>query len=132
MKFKTLLNLNVVLAVASGFACLFIPVQILANYGVTLIPFELIIYQLWGATLIGFGLFIRTLRNTKVLKMQMVIVLSLFFANGLCCFFSIHGQFAGANIFGWSTVALYSLLMLSYAIFVFANIRNTNKLSSVV
>jgi hypothetical protein len=43
--------------------------------------------------------------------------LSLFITNGISCVMAIRGQYAGANDFGWSTVALYSSLALVFGAF---------------
>ena len=50
--------------------------------------------------------------------LQKKFALALFITNGLSCVMAVRGQFAGANTFGWSTVALYFLLALGFGAFV--------------
>ena len=45
MKFKTLLTINAVLAIASGIACVLVPDELLSNYEVSLSRMGLVIYQ---------------------------------------------------------------------------------------
>ena len=66
MKFKALLTVNSILAFASGAVCVLIPAQLLAHYDVVLSPMGLVIYQFWGATLIGLGMIIWFARGSTV------------------------------------------------------------------
>lgn len=117
MKFKTLLTINSVLAFFAGVACVLVPAQLLSSYGVSLVPMELVIYQFWGAALIGLGMLTWFARNIKEPALQKTFALSLFITNGISCVMAIRGQYAGANDFGWSTVALYSSLALVFGAF---------------
>lgn len=56
MTFRTLLSIHAVIAVPTGIACVLAPAQLLATYGVTLPPMGLVIYQFWGAALVGLGM----------------------------------------------------------------------------
>lgn len=123
MKFKTLLTINSVLAVVAGIACVLAPAQLLSNYGVSLIPMGLVIYQFWGATLTGLGMLTWFAGNIKESELQKTFALSLFITNGISCVMAIRGQYAGANAFGWSTVALYFLLALGFGYFLFIKLR---------
>ena len=114
MKFKTLLTINAILAFASGIACVLIPGQLLASYGIRLIPMGMVIYQFWGATLIGLGLLIWSTRKLEAPDFQKKIALSLFITNVISCALAFQGQFAGANALGWSIVAAYLLLVMGY------------------
>ncbi len=114
MKFKTLLITNSVIAFLTGGACVLAPAQLLSNYGITLIPMGLIIYQLWGTALIGLGLLSWFARNIREFAIQKTFALSLFITYGISCAIAIRGQFAGANVLGWSTVILYFLLALGF------------------
>ena len=118
MKFKTLLTINSALAFISGIACVLMPAQLLASYDVSLAPMGLVIYQFWGTTLIGLGMLTWFARSVRELALQRRFALALFVTNGLSCVMAVRGQFAGANTFGWSTVALYFLLALGFGAFV--------------
>ncbi len=123
MKFKTLLTINAILAIGTGLAGVLIPDRLLSNYGVSLARMGLVIYQFWGTTLIGLGMLAWFARNIKDSGLQRAIALSLLITNALSCFMAIRGQAAGANDFGWSTVALFLFLTLGFGTFVFKQSR---------
>jgi hypothetical protein len=123
MKFKILLIINSAFAFVSGIACVLIPAQLLASYDVSLAPMGLVIYQFWGAALIGLGMLTWFARSIKESALQRRIAIALFVTNALSCIMAIRGQFAGANNFGWSTVALFFLLAVGYGIFLFIKPR---------
>ena len=117
MKFKTLLTINSVLAFVCGIACVLMPAQLLASYDVSLAPMGLVIYQFWGAALIGLGMLLWFVRSVREPSLQRKFALALFMTNGLSCVMAVRGQFAGANTFGWSTVALFFLLTMGFGAF---------------
>ena len=117
MKFKTLLTINSTLAFVTGIACVLMPAQLLASYNVSLAPMGLVIYQFWGTALIGLGLLTWFARSVRESALQRKFALALFMTNGLSCIMAVRGQFAGANTFGWSTVALFFLLALGFGAF---------------
>jgi hypothetical protein len=119
MKFKTLLTINAILAFASGTACILMPAQLLAQYNVALPPMGLVIYQFWGAALIGLGLLTWFARSIMDLALQRKFALALFITNGLSVVMAVRGQFAGANSSGWSTVVLFLILTIGYGVFLF-------------
>jgi hypothetical protein len=118
MKFKILLTINSALAFVSGIACVLMPAQLLTSYDVSLAPMGLVIYQFWGAALIGLGMLTWFARSVRESALQRKFALALFITNGLSCVMAVRGQFAGANTFGWSTVALFFLLALGFGAFV--------------
>ena len=124
MKFKTLLAVNSVLAVASGVACILVPVQLLAHYEVTLSPMGIVVYQFWGATIVGLGMLIWISRTITDRLLQRRISLALFITNALCCVMAVRGQYAGANARGWSMVVLFGLFAVVYGISIFINVQN--------
>ena len=117
MLFKTLLTLNSALAVVMGAACVLIPGRLLSNYGISLVPMGLVIYQFWGTTLIGLGLLVWFARDIAKTGLKRAVALSLLITNGLSCIMAVRGQNAGANDFGWSTVVLFLLFALGFAVF---------------
>lgn len=132
MKFKTILTINSVLAFATGLACVLIPTQLLANYGVSLAPMGLVIYQFWGTALIGIGMFSWFVRNINELALQKKFAIVLFITNGLSSIIAIRGQYSGANSSGWSTVLLFLILTLSFGTFLFINIKMRKKATNNV
>jgi len=125
MKFKALLTVNSILAFASGAACVLIPAQLLAHYDVVLSPMGLVIYQFWGATLIGLGMIIWFARGIDGRVLQRRISLALFVTNVLSCVMALRGQYAGANARGWSMVVLFALLAVAYGAFILLKPQNT-------
>jgi hypothetical protein len=121
MKFKTLLTINSVLAFATGLACVLMPAQLLANYGVKLPSMGLVIYQFWGVALIGIGMLSWFVREINELTLQRKIAIVLLITNGLSSLIAVRGQYAGANSSGWSTVVIFFILALSYGVFLLIN-----------
>ncbi len=117
MQFKTLLTINSVLTFLSGTGCVLMPAQLLAQYDVTLSPMGLVIYQFWGAALIGLSMLTWFARSITETVLQKRFALALFITNGLSVVMAVRGQFAGANASGWSTVVLFSLLTLGFGAF---------------
>ena len=124
MKFKVLLTVNSVLALVAGTACVLVPVQLLAHYEVTLSPMGLVVYQFWGATLLGLGMLIWIARAINDPVLQRRISLALFVTNALSCVMAVRGQYAGANARGWSMVVLFGLLAVAYGVFIFVKPQN--------
>ena len=114
MKFKTLFTINSILAILFGVAGLLAPAQLLASYNVSLKPMGLVIYQFWGAALIGLGLFAWFARCVEKIVLQRKFAVALFVTNTLSCVMAVRGQYAGANSLGWSVVALFFLLAIAF------------------
>jgi len=71
------------------------PAQLLASYDVSLAPMGLVIYQFWGAALIGLGMFTWFARSVRESGLQGRFALGLLITNGLSCVMAVRGQFAG-------------------------------------
>ena len=94
------------------------PARLLASYDVKLAPMGLVIYQFWGVALIGLGMLVWFARDTSESALQRKLALALFITNGLSCIMVVRGQYAGANTFGWSTVALFFLLASGFGTYI--------------
>ena len=114
MRFESLLLVSAVIAVPMGVACILAPAQLLATYGVALAPMGLVIYQFWGAFLLGLGMLAWSARKITDRGVQRAIASSLTITFGISCAIAVRGQFAGANNVGWSTVALFLLLASAF------------------
>ena len=110
MNFKTLALVNAIIASVAGIACILGPESLLAMYGVALSPMGLVIYQFWGASLLGLGLVVFSIRSITEPSAQRAVALSLFITFGLSSAIAFRGQLAGANSVGWSTVAMFLVL----------------------
>ena len=119
MKYKAILTINAILSSISGILCMVAPAQLLSHYDVSLSPMGLVIYQFWGATLLGLGMLIWLLRDIKDFVQQRKISLVLFVVYILNCVMAFRGQYAGANARGWSMVVLFAIFALAYGIFAF-------------
>ena len=125
MEFRTFMTTNAVIAIPAGMACILAPAQLLATYGVSLDSMGLVIYQFWGAFLLGLGLLAGSARMIEERKVQRAIVSSLAITYGISCAIAVRGQFAGANNMGWSTVVLFLLLASACAFLRFGKLRQT-------
>lgn len=117
MKFKTLLTIFAVFAFVAGLACVLAPAPMLSSYGVSLSPMGYVVYQFWGSTLMGLGMLSWFARNIEDAALQKKFAMSFLMTTALGTVLAIRGQYAGANAFGWSTVALYFLLTLGFGYF---------------
>lgn len=127
MKFKTLLTINAILAFTTGIACVLIPAKLLSQYDVVLSPMGLVIYQFWGAALIGLGILTWFAKEITELSFQKKFSFALFITNGLSTIMAVRGQFAGANTSGWSTVTFFLLLTLGFGTFLLRNYKPNEK-----
>ena len=125
MEFRTLLLINAVIAIPVGIACILAPAQLLGTYGVMLPPMGLVVYQFWGAFLLGLGMLTWSVRKTEERGAQRAIASSLTVTYGISCAIAVRGQLSGANNMGWSTVALFLLLALGFAYLRFSGLRSS-------
>lgn len=114
MKFKSLLTIFSVVTFVAGLACVLAPAPMLSSYGVSLIPIGYVVYQFWGSTLMGLGMLSWFARNIEEPALQRKFAFAFLITTALGMVMAIRGQYAGANDFGWSNVALYSLLTLGF------------------
>lgn len=84
----------------------------------------IVVYQFWGATLLGLGMLIWISRTITDRLLQRRISLALFITNALCCVIAVRGQYAGANARGWFMVVLFGLFAVVYGISIFINVQN--------
>jgi hypothetical protein len=119
MKFKILCTIISIMAIITGIFCILTPACLLSNYNVSLSEMGLVIFQFWGAALIGFGMLTWLARSIEDPGLQRKYAIALFIANGLSCVMAVRGQFAGANTFGWSTVGIFLLFSLGSGVFMF-------------
>ena len=74
----------------------------------------IVIYQFWGAGLVGLGLLAWATRNIGDGGTQNAVLRALIVANALNCVIAVRGQYAGANVLGWSNVLLFVLFTLAF------------------
>lgn len=115
MGYKSLMTVHSALAVPMGIACIGMPSRLLANYGLSLSPMGLVIYQFWGVSMVGLGALTWILRESRETQIQARTSLALAFIHLLNCMVAVRGQSAGSNGFGWTTVGLFLLLAVGFA-----------------
>jgi hypothetical protein len=92
----------------------------LALYGVQGDPPVVLLSRFFGAALVQIGLVLYLIRDVADPRTQRGVVLGSFLGSLAGFVVALTGQFWGlVNEFGWTTVAIYGLLLLGYGSFVF-------------
>ena len=120
MALGTLLRLAGLLALAFGLGFLFAPARVLSLYGVAAEPAVVLMARFFGSALVQLGLVLYLIRDVSDPVTRRGVVLGSFLGSLAGFVVSLTAQFWGlTNSFGWSTVAIYGLLLLGYGSFVF-------------
>jgi hypothetical protein len=120
MKLRTLFTINLFFAVFFGVSCTFSPRFVFWLYG--LVPDEASIWatRLVGGSILGFATLMGFGMRTASVDTQRAIALALLIQDATGCVASILFQLTGkVNAFGWFSLALYGILALAYAYFLF-------------
>ena len=124
MTLRNFFAVAAIIAFVYGAGFVLIPGPLVALYGVTLDAVGIVVGQLFGAALIGFGTlnwFARAAHDHEEPAVRAILLANLA-SDGLGFVLSLLNQLsgrAGVNALGWSTVALYLLLALGFAYFLF-------------
>lgn len=120
MALGTLLRLAGLLALAFGLGFLFAPARVLSLYGVAAEPAVVLMARFFGSALVQLGLVLYLIRDVSDPVTRRGVVLGSFLGSLAGFVVSLTAQFWGlTNSFGWSTVAIYGVLLLGYGSFVF-------------
>ena len=126
MRLGTLLRLAGLLALAFGIGFLFAPARVLSMYGVTAEPMVVLMARFFGSALVQLGLVFYLIRDVSDPTTRRGVVLGSFLGSLAGFVVSLTAQFWGlVNSFGWSSVAIYGLLLLGYGSFVFGRPQAT-------
>jgi hypothetical protein len=126
MALGTLLRIAGLLALAFGIGFLFAPARVLSLYGVTAEPAVVLMGRFFGSALVQVGLVLYLIRDVSDPTTRRGVVLGSFLGSLAGFVVSLTAQFWGlVNSFGWSSVAIYGLLLLGYGSFVFGSPRTT-------
>lgn len=126
MRLGTLLRLAGLLALAFGIGFLFAPATVLALYGVAAEPAAVLMARFFGSALVQIGLVLYLIRDVSDPVTRRGVVIGSFLGSLAGFVVSLTAQFWGLmNSFGWSTVAIYGVLLLGYGSFVFGSPRTT-------
>lgn len=120
MKLRHLFILNIFFALFFGISCTFFPRFVFWVYG--LVPDDAAIWvsRLVGGSILGFATLMWFGVRTPSTEARRAIALALLLQDTIGCLGSIAFQLTGkVNIFGWFSLALYGVLALAYAFFLF-------------
>jgi hypothetical protein len=120
MKLRHLFTINIFFAAFFGISCSLFPRFVFWLYG--LVPDDAAIWvtRLVGGSILGFATLMWFGRNTQSTESRKAIALALFTQDAIGCIASIAFQLTGkVNIFGWFSLALYGVLAIAYAYFLF-------------
>jgi hypothetical protein len=116
MRLNTLLLIAGVLALVFGLSFLLVPGAVLPLYGIEPAAGTVMMSRFFGAALVNLGLAVYLLRDAGEAGTQRGLVLAGVVGSVSGLAVALMGQFAGlVNAMGWSTVAIYGLLLLGYA-----------------
>jgi hypothetical protein len=126
MRLGTLLRLAGLLALVFGLGFLFAPVRVLGLYGIVAEPSVVLMARFFGSALVQLGLVLYLIRDVSDPITRRGVVLGSFLGSLAGFVVSLTAQFWGlVNSFGWSSVAIYGVLLLGYGAFVFGSPRTT-------
>ena len=118
MTYKNFMTFASVVAFIFALGFILMPAQLVSFYNVTLNEGGILISQLFGATLLGFGVlnwFARSFGEGEAIQAVLTANLA---ADAVGFIFSLIGQLGGVpgvNALGWSTVVIYFILAAGFA-----------------
>jgi len=120
MRLRTLLLLSGVLGIGFGLGFLLAPAAVLALYGAGTDAAGLFMARFFGAALVQVGFVLFLARDVSEAPARRGLVLGSLLGSIAGLSVALSGQLAHlVNGLGWSTVAIYGLLLLGYGSFVF-------------
>jgi hypothetical protein len=126
MRLGTLLRLAGLLALGFGLGFIFAPVRVLSLYGIAAENTVILMARFFGAALLQLGLVLYMIRDVSDPVTRRGVVLGSFLGSLAGFVVALTAQFWGVvNSFGWSTVAIYGVLLLGYGSFVFGRPQTT-------
>lgn len=116
MRLNTLLLVAGLLALAFGLGFLLVPATVLPVYGIQPDPATALMSRFFGAALVHLGAALYLVRGVREVGIQRGLVLAGVVGSAAGLAVALMGQLGGVvNVMGWSTVAIYGLLLLGYA-----------------
>jgi hypothetical protein len=120
MRLHHLFTVNLFFAIFFGGLCSLFPHWIFQLYGVA--PDNVAIWtaRLVGGSILGLATLMWFGQKTTSVDMRRAIAIALLIQDVIGCIASVEFQLTGTvNIFGWFSLALYGLLAIGYAFFIF-------------
>ena len=120
MKLKTLLVINAILLVLFGLTSLLAPEASATPYGLTLDPLSKHLNQVLGAFWLGLAVLSWMSRKVTDSNALRAILLAFFISYSIAMIIGIIDILSAVgNAVGWSSVALYLLLLLGFGYYLF-------------
>ena len=121
MKLNVLFIITAIIAIVYGVVFVIIPGPVYSIYGIESNMMLNYMGQLFGAALIAVGLIAWGSRNAADSDARKAIIFSFFIADTIGFVIALIGQLNKVvNAIGWTTVVIYFLLALGFAIFQFS------------
>jgi hypothetical protein len=120
MRLRHLFTINIFFAIFFGGLCSLFPSWVFKLYGIA--PDDAAIWtaRLVGGSILGLATLMWFGQKTTSVDTRRAIAIALLIQDVIGCLASIEFQFTGTvNIFGWFSLALYGLLVIGYAFFLF-------------
>ena len=118
MRLPTLLLIAALLSLGFGSSFLLVPTVVLPLYGVDPTPGTVLMSRFFGAALFQWGFALLLVREVRDPATQHGLVLAGMAGSAAGVAVALMGQLTGlVNAMGWSTVAIYGLLMVAFASF---------------
>ena len=118
MTYKNFMTFSSVLGFIFGLGFILMPAQLVSLYNVTINEAGVLISQLYGAALLGFGVLNWSARSLGEGEATQAILIGNLAADAVGFIFALIGQLGGVpgvNALGWSTVAIYLILTAGFA-----------------
>ena len=118
MTYKNFTTFAAVVAFVFALGFILMPAQLTSFYNVTLNDAGVLIAQLLGAALLGYGLLNWFGRDFRDDQARQTLMTANFAADTVGFIFALLGQLggvSGVNSLGWSTVVLYLILAAGFA-----------------
>jgi hypothetical protein len=126
MKLRHLFALNIFFAAFFGGSCTFFPRFVFWLYGLTPDDAAIWVTRLAGGSILAFGTLMWFGMRVPSAGTRRAIALALLIQDAIGCVASILFQLTGkANAFGWASIALYGILAVAYATFLFVIPRSS-------
>ena len=125
MKLLHLFTINVFFAIFFGGSCSLFPHWVFNLYGLTPDIAAIWTARLLGGSILGFTTLMWFGQKSTSIDTRKAIAIALFIQDVIGCIASVEFQLTGdVNIFGWFSLALYGLLAIGYAFFLFVKPAN--------
>jgi hypothetical protein len=123
MTYRNFLTFASVVAFVFALGFILMPAGLVSFYGVTLNEVGVLIAQLFGAVLLGFGVLNWSARSWGEGEAKKAVLTANLASDAIGFIFSLIGQLGGVpgvNALGWSTVLIYLILAAGFAYLRFA------------